>query len=102
MYEGLVSLPKGNLLWRELTDLELSPDGKKVDHSPSGSKDISDAVCGGVRNAMKREGSVKQFWQLCNPPTFRENMARGIWRNAPGPRPRFTISEEMIEQFWPE
>ena len=51
--DGRCALPNSPLLKRELLDLEITPDGKKVDHPPDslidgqkGSKDLADGVCG--------------------------------------------------------
>lgn len=52
IYEGRSILPSNNLLRKELENLEISPDGSKVDHPDVfpggievGSKDVADAVC---------------------------------------------------------
>ncbi len=51
VYEGRIIHPKSQLLGSELVELEISPDGKKVDHpqldvkGDKASKDLSDCTC---------------------------------------------------------
>lgn len=58
IYEERLSIPVNALLKRETENLEVSPDGKKVDHPKTnsdnshGSKDIADAVCGSYNFAL--------------------------------------------------
>jgi len=51
VYEDRVVLPHIDLLLNELTELKVVND-KKVDHPRKGSKDLSDAMCGSVFNAI--------------------------------------------------
>jgi hypothetical protein len=53
VYEDRVALPHRELLLQELTELRVVND-KKVDHPRKGSKDLSDAMCGAVFNAISR------------------------------------------------
>ena len=54
VYEDRVSLPQIDLLLQELTELKVVND-KKVDHPRKGAgKDLSDAMCGAVFNAISR------------------------------------------------
>lgn len=53
VYEDRVALPHLELLLTELTELRVVND-KKVDHPRKGSKDLSDAMCGAVFNAISR------------------------------------------------
>jgi intein/homing endonuclease len=52
LYEGRVMVPQNKLLKEELENLEVTPDGTKVDHQPDGSKDLADAACGSIYTAM--------------------------------------------------
>ncbi len=47
-----VRIPYSEILIRELKELRIMPNGK-LDHPRTGSKDIADAVCGAVFNAVK-------------------------------------------------
>lgn len=51
--ERRVTAPEIVLLREELKQLELTKNGKNVDHPRSGSKDLADAVCGSVYNAAQ-------------------------------------------------
>jgi hypothetical protein len=53
LYEGRGYLPNSPLLRKELAELEVSPDGTKIDHPLKGSKDMADAVCGAVYTASQ-------------------------------------------------
>jgi len=66
IYEGRVRLPYNEILLKELTQLvELTAGSKvKIDHLPSGSKDLADAVCGAVSNALQ---SREAMMILANP-----------------------------------
>lgn len=58
-----IKLPLNLLLLKELTELEMSSDGKKVDHpdsGQSGSKDTADAVCASIFQA--NANSVKHMF----------------------------------------
>jgi len=53
VYENRIQLPHNQLLLKELLELEITADGSKVDHPQiNGSKDLADAVCGAVYNAL--------------------------------------------------
>jgi hypothetical protein len=51
VYEDRVVLPHIELLLNELTELKVVND-RKVDHPRKGSKDLADAMCGAVYNAI--------------------------------------------------
>ena len=51
VYEDRIALPRIELLLTELTELKVVND-RKVDHPRKGSKDLSDAMCGAVFNAI--------------------------------------------------
>ena len=53
IYEDRLALPHIEILLTELTELRVVND-KKVDHPRKGSKDLSDAMCGAVFNAISR------------------------------------------------
>lgn len=53
VYEDRLALPHIEILLTELTELRVVND-KKVDHPRKGSKDLSDAMCGAVFNAISR------------------------------------------------
>jgi intein/homing endonuclease len=48
LYERRIESPVYEHLKKELTELELDPDGRKVDHPKAGTKDISDGLAGVV------------------------------------------------------
>jgi hypothetical protein len=91
VYGGLVHLPQSKLLQRELEELELSPDGRKVDHPEKhpdgtpGSKDVADACCGAVCNALEREIGMRMFYQY--PPPL-------------PPLPVRRYSDTVLDWFW--
>jgi|GEM_PF-6019172 hypothetical protein len=93
VYRGLILLPKSKLLQRELEELELSPDGRKVDHPEKhpdvtpGSKDVADACCGAVWNALDR--GMKGPWYLIPP-------------SSPPPPPcaRPRPPDDILDMFW--
>jgi len=58
IYEDRCKLPKNKLLKEELLGLEISPDGKTIDHSPRGSKDISDGVSGAASSLLADKNVV--------------------------------------------
>lgn len=67
IYEGRHFLPNSKLLSRELEDLEVSSDAKKVDHPEKstmggkGSKDVADGVCGSYYAAELNSAKAKLF-----------------------------------------
>lgn len=61
IYEGRHTIPKHSLLLKELEDLEVSIDGKKVDHPDGSSKDVADGVCGSLAGAEKNAHKAKIF-----------------------------------------
>jgi hypothetical protein len=85
--EGIY-LPDSKLLRREMEDLEVSPDGKKIDHpegkNPDGtfySKDMSDGICGSIASIFKY--SDKNRVVYFNPPQ------------------QATEDSRLREKFWP-
>jgi hypothetical protein len=75
VYRGTTKYPKHNLLMREMMDLEMSADGKKVDHpdksdfySGNGSKDVADAVCGSVYDCITHIEDYKRMAFYSIPP----------------------------------
>jgi len=51
-----VAFPTHERLQKELSELELSEEKRKVDHPPQGSKDVADALAGVIYGlTMKRE-----------------------------------------------
>ena len=56
LYDQRVSIPKNKLLQSELLSLEVDAKTGKIDHPPSGSKDLADALAGVVYGlTMRRE-----------------------------------------------
>ena len=80
-YEDRIYLPNSALLKKELLELDVEPDGTKVDHPPKGSKDMADSVSGSVFLAIQNADRNKLlFFQ-----------------------PRKTaVSNNLIDTFWPE
>jgi hypothetical protein len=56
-----VKLPSSKLLREEMMGLEVSPDGKKIDHPVTGSKDIIDSVAGTVYNCIENAMKDKMY-----------------------------------------
>ncbi|QXN72612.1 terminase [Rhodobacter phage RcZahn] len=54
IYDGRLLCPDHYKAQRELATLELNPVTQKIDHPPSGSKDISDAIAGVVYGITRR------------------------------------------------
>lgn len=52
IYEERVVMPHIPLLFEEMTELKITDNGKKVDHPRKKSKDLADAMCGAVFNAI--------------------------------------------------
>ena len=52
VYEERIVMPNIPLLYEELTELKITDNGKKVDHPRKKSKDLADAMCGAVFNAI--------------------------------------------------
>lgn len=63
IYDGTSIIPNMKLLKDELEDLEVSSDFKKVDHTPEGSKDLADGVCGSVQSCINRADEYRLFIQ---------------------------------------
>lgn len=86
VYEGRTSLPKHELLKKELLELELTPDGSKVDHPEQGSKDVADAVGGSIYTCIQNTGSARfhQFTEYQKDKQFKSS-----------------ASEKVKEMFWP-
>lgn len=57
MYDTRILLPDDNEVLSEILDLEYDEDKDKVDHSVTGSKDISDAICGAYTNMLERKST---------------------------------------------
>ena len=55
IYSGRIKCHKSEILFDELRRLEITK-ASKVDHPPSGSKDVCDAVCGAVYSVMQKSG----------------------------------------------
>ena len=56
VYSNRVSIPRGELLKKEIFQLTRAPNGK-LDHVPGGSKDVADAVCGALVGAIELGGA---------------------------------------------
>ena len=52
IYEERVAMPHIQLLLDEMSELKITDNGKKVDHPRKKSKDLADAVCGAVFDAI--------------------------------------------------
>jgi hypothetical protein len=52
IYEERVAMPHIDLLLDEMSELKITDNGKRVDHPRKKSKDLADAVCGAVFNAI--------------------------------------------------
>jgi hypothetical protein len=52
IYEERVAMPHIPLLLDEMAELKITDNGKRVDHPRKKSKDLADAVCGAVFNAI--------------------------------------------------
>ena len=52
IYDGRVVMVESQTLHRELVELEYNAIDERVDHPPRGSKDVADAVCGAIANAL--------------------------------------------------
>jgi hypothetical protein len=52
VYEERIAIPMIPLLLEEMTELKITNNGKRVDHPRKKSKDLADAVCGAVFNAI--------------------------------------------------
>jgi hypothetical protein len=80
-YEERIYLPNSELLKRELSELEVSPDGTRVDHPPKGSKDMADAVCGAVYTAVNNADRNKLIYYQPR-------------------RDAQSASQEIVDMFW--
>ena len=67
VYEGRCFLPVNELMKKELGNLEVTPDGTKVDHPEkfndgiAGSKDVADAIGGASFTALQKANEVKIY-----------------------------------------
>ena len=52
LYDDRIIMVESETLRRELVELEFNAIDQRVDHPPRGSKDVADAVCGAVANAL--------------------------------------------------
>lgn len=90
MYQGFANIPQHSILLRELIELEITPDGKKVDHpdmsdsnnTMKGSKDIADAACGSYEKCRENADQYRMY--MWKDPTLLPNSANG----------------EVAEMFW--
>ena len=57
MYDTRLLLPDDDVLTTEIVDLEYDENKDKVDHPVTGSKDLSDAVCGAYTNMLERKST---------------------------------------------
>lgn len=62
VYEELIYMPASKLLRTELENLEVSPDGMKVDHPEKLSKDLADSCCGSVISAIRNGDQYKVMY----------------------------------------
>jgi hypothetical protein len=89
VYEGRALIAKSFILKRECEELEVSPDGQKIDHPEKnadgtrGSKDISDAVGGSLYNADLNSHKTK------------------IMHLVQGNDHRSPVGSELRGMFWP-
>jgi hypothetical protein len=81
VYEDLIFMPMNKILRTELEDLEVSPDGAKIDHPLKGSKDIADAVAGSVISVIRNSDKYKMIYVT-------------------SPRPH-SVNTEVKQLFWP-
>lgn len=86
VYEDRVALPHIELLLQELTELKVVND-KKVDHPRKGSKDLSDAMCGAVFNAISR-----------TPRAMDQEIEVHTWSKGEMPEPEPAQPPEMPEE----
>lgn len=82
VYEDLIFMPMSKLLRTELEELEVTPDGAKIDHPMKGSKDVADGVCGSVISTIRNSDKHKMMYIT---------MAKS-----------HSISSEVKQLFWPE
>lgn len=57
MYDRRIALPDNKTLVTEILDLEYDEAKDKVDHTPVGTKDLSDAVCAAYTNMLERRST---------------------------------------------
>lgn len=57
LYDGRILLPDDAILLSEILDLEYDSVKDKIDHPMTGSKDVSDAVCGAYSNMLERRST---------------------------------------------
>jgi hypothetical protein len=82
VYEDLIFMPMSKLLRTELEELEVTPDGAKIDHPMKGSKDMADGVCGSVISTIRNSDKHKMMYITMSKP--------------------HSISSEVKQLFWPE
>ena len=92
VYEGRASVPNSELLKKELSELELSADGKKVDHpkrnadNSLGSKDVADAVAGSVYMVLENAHKHKFLNSVNTIETYgskKTELAEAFWGERP-------------------
>ena len=64
MYDKRVNMPYHSVVERELVSLERDVKKNKIDHPPTGSKDVSDALAGVVFGCTMR----REYWGLYKVP----------------------------------
>lgn len=85
VYEERCYLPSNLILEKEMENLEITPDGKKVDHpkfnadNTKGSKDIADAVCGSYNNAVANVHNVSIVSFLDEISSEQQNIKDMFW-----------------------
>jgi hypothetical protein len=79
IYRGMHSLPKSELLKKEMNALEVIDKGEKVDHPIKGSKDVADAICGS-HFVMNRDAHKLKLLVYDAPEmTASEKLAESLW-----------------------
>lgn len=64
LYDRRIALPDDAILLSEILDLEYDTDKDKIDHPMTGSKDVSDAVCGAYANLLDRRSTWNSSVEL--------------------------------------
>lgn len=95
VYEGRHNMPNDALLRKELENLEMTPDGKKVDHpdlqnidGSRPSKDEADGVCGSMNRALARADDYRLLFyeESSDHPAMSDKLTEQFWgrRALPG------------------
>ena len=72
IWQGRIAAPEHHICFNELAFLKEDREKQRVDHLPSKSKDVSDAMCGVYKNLMNRRASWKSHipvFQVTDPKT---------------------------------